>query len=51
METENSIRCYWYDLNKKKMSKSFSKKKYGRDEAIEMAIQLRKQMEKENGYL
>lgn len=51
METENSIRCYWYDLNKKKMYKSFSKKKYGRDEAIEMAIQLRKQMEKENGYL
>lgn len=33
------------------MSKSFSKNKYGRDKAIEMAIELRKQMEKENGYL
>lgn len=51
MENGNSIRCYWYDLNGKKMSKSFSTIKYGREEAIEMAIQLRKQMEKENGYL
>lgn len=51
MENGNNIRCYWYDLNGKKMSKSFSTIKYGREEAIEMAIQLRKQMEKENGYL
>lgn len=51
METEDSIRCYWYDLNKKRICKSFSKKKYGREKAVEMAIQLRKQMEKENGYL
>lgn len=50
-EDKNSISCYWYDLNKKKMSKSFSKNKYGRDKAIKMAVELRKQMEKENGYL
>lgn len=50
-EDQNSISCYWYDLNKKKRSKSFSKNKYGRDKAIEMAIQIRKQMKKENGYL
>ena len=30
----------------KKCLKSFSKKKYGEEKAIEMAIQLRKQMEK-----
>lgn len=50
-ENQDRVFCYWYDLNKKKMSKSFSKKKYGREKAVEMAIQLRKQMEKENGYL
>lgn len=50
-EDQDRVFCYWYDLNKKKMSKSFSKKKYGRDKAVEMAIQLRKRMEAENGYL
>lgn len=50
-EDEKRIRCYWYGLDKKKYSKSFSKKKYGREQAIELAIKYRKEMELENGYL
>lgn len=50
-EDEKRIRCYWYGLDKKKYSKSFSKNKYGREQAIELAIKYRKEMELENGYL
>ena len=50
-EDEKRIRCYWYGLDKKKYSKSFSKNKYGRKQAIELAIKYRKEMELENGYL
>lgn len=50
-EDKKRIRCYWYGLDKKKYSKSFSKNKYGREQAIELAIKYRKEMELENGYL
>ena len=37
--------------DQKRKSKSFSVNKYGKDKALELAIQWRKNMEKENGYL
>jgi AP2 domain len=40
----------WFDLNKKRYRKTFPVKTYG-SKAKEMAIEFRKQMERENGYL
>ena len=37
--------------DQKRKSKSFSVNKYGKDKVLELAIQWRKNMEKENGYL
>ena len=37
--------------DQKRKSKSFSVNKYGKDKTLELAIQWRKNMEKENGYL
>jgi hypothetical protein len=46
---EGSWRAFWYDENKKPRMKSFSEKKY--NNAKELAIAYRKQMEEVNGYL
>jgi hypothetical protein len=40
----------WYNINMKSKTKYFSIKKYG-DQAKQMAIDLRRQMAEENGYL
>ena len=44
-------RAQWIDNDKKKHSKSFSVIKYGTDEAKQMAINYRKEMEKLYNYL
>ena len=42
--------CNWTDTNGRQRRKTFSVNKYG-DDALQMAINYRKQMEEENGYL
>lgn len=47
----NRYRVYWYSEANKKLSKSFSKLKYGTEAALEMAINFRREREKENNYI
>ena len=49
-EDINRYRVFWYE-NKNKKSKSFSKNKYGKDEALNLAIEYRNTIFKSNGYL
>jgi hypothetical protein len=51
MKSQNVFLATWYDLNGKRCSKSFSIKKYGFEEAKEMAIKNRKEKEIENNYM
>lgn len=50
-DMENRYRVFWYSAPNVKCSKSFSKKKYGSDVALSMAISFRKDKEKENNYI
>ncbi len=47
---ENSWCASWYDEDKRKF-KSFSVKKYGDEEAHQLAINYRKEKARENGYI
>lgn len=47
----NRYRVFWYSSPNVKCSKSFSKKKYGAETALSMAITFRKNKEKENNYI
>ena len=49
-KSNNWVSC-WYDGNKKLQRKYFTVKKYGDDQAKQMAVTLRKQMAEANGYL
>ena len=49
-KNNNWVSC-WYDGNKKLQRKYFSVKKYGDDQAKQMAVTLRKQMAEANGYI
>lgn len=48
--TKPRIKCSWQEHGKQK-TKSFSIKKYGREEAIRLAKEHRIEMMKQNGYL
>lgn len=50
-EDKQRFRVFWYEEKREKKSKSFSKNKYGYENAKEMAYLFRKHMEKLNNYL
>lgn len=50
-ENDRRFRVYWYDKDCHKHSKSFSKTKYGYQNAKQLAINFRLYVEQENNYL
>lgn len=51
IEDEQRYRLYWYDENQKKHSKSFSKAKYGKEEALEKIKEFREQIYTRYDYI
>lgn len=51
LEDEKRYRLYWYDENKQKHSKSFSKTKYGKEEALAMIEDFRNQVYAKYQYI
>jgi len=50
-ESWNRYRVFYYDNSMRKLSKSFSKIKYGNDEALQMAIDFRNSVYERYGYI
>lgn len=51
LENEHDFRLYYYDNNKKKHSKSFSKNKYGTEKALELILDFRSKVYKKYNYV
>ena len=50
-EDQNRFRVFWYNDKKQKLSKSFSKRKFGIQKAYKLAVSFREKVEKENSYI
>lgn len=51
LEEHNRFRVYYYDHEHNKCSKSFSKNKYGAEEALNMALEFRDNVYEKYGYI